>query len=564
MVEPVHTTCPFCGVGCGIVAEVAADGTLAVRGDPDHPANYGRLCARGASVGEAVGVDHRLLHPTLRGVRVGWDTAVGALAGAFAQTLGEHGPDALAIAVSGQLLTEDHYVVNKLMKGFLGSANIDGNARRCMEAVMVAQRLAYGSDTVPGCFDDLEQADLVVLAGSNLAGHHPVLQQRLVTARRQRRTKVVVIDPCCTPSCDEADIHLQIRPGADAALFAGLLAHLHINGRGSARFLAEYAAGAEEAVAAALAGASTLTEVAAHCGVAASNVRRFYELFAATERVVTVISQGVGSPEAVGAIINAHLYAGRIGRPGMGPLPVVGQANASGGRDVGSLSGQLAAHMGFGADDVERVRRFWNAPRMAANGGLGVEALAQAVEEGRIKALWIIGTDSPFGMRDADHLRAAVAGCEFVAFSGGWMGSPSARAAHLLLPAAQWGESEGTVTASDRTISRRRAWRAPPGEARPDWWIAAAVGRALGWEDAFGYTAPAEVFREHAALSAFENIASRAFDIGALAGLSDDEYALLEPAPWPRRSGGPPLRRLFAGGGFLTDDGRARLVPVAG
>ncbi|WP_431857919.1 molybdopterin-dependent oxidoreductase [Azospirillum sp.] len=563
MAEPVHTTCPFCGVGCGVVAEPAADGALAVRGDPDHPGNYGRLCARGAAAGEGAGLPGRLLHPMLRGERVGWGAAIGALAGAFARTLDAHGPGAVAIAVSGQLLTEGHYVLNKLMKGFLGSANIDGNARRCMDAAMLAQRRAYGSDTVPGCFDDLEQADLVVLAGSNLAGHHPVLQQRLLTARRQRRTKVVVIDPRCTPSCDEADIHLQLRPGADAALFNGLLAHLHLHGRGNARFLAEHAAGAEAAVAAALAGATTLTEVAARCGLAASSLRRFYELFAATERVVTVISQGVASADAVNAILNVHLYTGRIGRPGMGPLPVAGQSNGMGGREVGSLSGQLAAHMGFSVEEVERVRRFWDAPRMATAEGLAGEALAHAVEEGRIKALWIVGTDQPLGLRDADHLAAAVARCDFVAASGGWAGGGAARVAHLLLPAALWGEGEGTVTASDRTISRRRSWRAPPGEARPDWWIAAAVGRALGWVEAFDYASPAAVFREHAALSAFENIASRAFDIGALACLSDEEYDLLEPAPWPRRSGGPPLRRLFAGGGFHTDDGRARLVPVA-
>ena len=316
--------------------------------------------------------------------------------------------------------------------------------------------------------------------------------------------------------------------------------------------------------------AATLTAVAERCGLAAGSLRRFYELFAATERVVTVISQGVGrsapvgrvGADAVNAILNVHLFTGRIGRPGMGPLPVAGQANGMGAREVGSLSDQLAAHMGFASDDVDRVRRFWDAPRMAAGPGLNGEALARAVEEGRIKALWIMAANPVLGLSDDDRLRTALAACEFVAVSDGRADGAAVRLADLALPAAIWGEKEGTVTASDRSISRRRAWRAPPGEARPDWWMAAAVGRAMGWGEAFDYASPAAVFREHAALSAFENIASRAFDIGALAGLSDEEYDLLEPAPWPRRSGGPPIKRLFAGGGFHTDDGRARLVPV--
>ena len=574
MAESVRTTCPFCGVGCGVIAEPASDGTpggaLTVRGDPDHPANYGRLCSRGAALGETVGLDGRLLHPVLHGARVGWDTAVAALADAFTRTIAAHGPDAVAVSVSGQLLTEDHYVVNKLMKGFIGSANIDGNARRCMASTMAGQRRAFGSDTAPGSFDDLDQADLVVLVGSNLAGHHPVLQQRLLTAHRQRRTKIVVVDPRCTPSCDEADVHLQLRPGGDVALFNGLLAHLHLNGRANARFLAEHAAGAEAAVAAALAGATTLTAVAELCGLPAASLHRFYELFAATERVVTVYSQGVGrsapgrdaGTDAVNAILNVHLYTGRIGRPGMGPLPVTGQPNGMGGREVGSLSDQLAAHMGFAPEDVDRVRRFWDAPAMATREGLTGPDLVHAVEEGRIKALWIMATNPALGLPDSDHLRAALAACDFVAVSDCRADSEAARSAHLVLPAATWGEKDGTATASDRTISRRRPWRVPPGEARPDWWIVSAVGRAMGWTEAFDYGAPAEVFREHAALSAFENIANRAFDIGALAGLSDDEYDLLEPAPWPRRSGGPPIKRLFGGGGFYTEDGRARLIPV--
>ena len=563
----VRTTCPFCGVGCGVIAETAADGSLMVRGDPDHPANYGRLCSKGSALGETVGLDGRLLHPELYGKRVGWDTAIATLADAFARTIARHGPDAVAFYVSGQLLTEDYYVANKLMKGFIGSANIDTNSRLCMASTVAGHRRAFGSDTVPGTYDDLEQADLVVLVGSNLAWCHPVLQQRLLTAHRQRRTRIVVVDPRCTPACDEADIHLQLKPGSDVALFNGLLAHLALKGRMDVRYVEEHTTGMSDAVASAMAEAPTLTAVAELCDLAPSSIRRFYELFAATERVVTVFSQGVNQSvqgtDKVNAILNVHLYTGRIGKPGMGPFSVTGQPNAMGGREVGGLANQLAAHMDFGAEDVDRVRRFWDAPNVAAKEGLKAVDLFRAVEEGRIKALWIMATNPAVSMPDADRLRAALAKCDFVAVSDCVADTDTARLAHLKLPASTWGEKDGTVTNSDRTISRQRPWRSPPGEARPDWWIVSAAGRAMGWVDAFDYRSPAEIFREHAALSAFENAGSRDFDIGALAGLSDEEYEVLEPAPWPRRTGGTAVTRLFAGGGFFTEDGRARMIPVA-
>ena len=562
----MRTTCPFCGVGCGVIAEPAADGTLAVRGDPDHPANYGRLCSKGSALGETIGLDGRLLHPELHGRRIDWDTAIATLAERFKATIAEHGPDSVAFYVSGQLLTEDYYVANKLMKGFIGSANIDTNSRLCMASTVAGHRRAFGSDTVPGSYDDLEQADLVVLVGSNLAWCHPVLQQRLLTAHRQRRTKIVVVDPRETPSCDEADLHLPLKPGTDVALFNGLLAHLALKGRMDVRFVEEHTTGMNDAVAAALAEAPTLTAVAEICDLAPASIRRFYELFAATQCVVTVFSQGVNQSaqgtDKVNAILNVHLYTGRIGRPGMGPLSVTGQPNAMGGREVGGLANQLAAHMGFAPDDVDRVRRFWDAPDIATREGLKAVDLFRAVEEGRIKALWIMATNPAVSMPDAGRLRAALAKCDFVAVSDCVADTDTLRLAHLKLPAATWGEKDGTVTNSDRTISRQRPWRTPPGEARPDWWIIAAVARAMGWGQAFDYDTPAAIFREHAALSAFENGGSRDFDIGGLAGLDDAEYDALEPAPWPHRSGGTPVRRLFAGGGFFTPDGKARMLAV--
>ncbi|WP_084536505.1 nitrate reductase [Azospirillum halopraeferens] len=564
----VRTTCPYCGVGCGVLAETGPDGAVTVRGDPDHPANRGRLCSKGAALAETVGTQGRLLHPHLDGRPVSWDRAIGTLAAAFRHAIDHHGPDSVALYVSGQLLTEDYYVANKLMKGFIGTANIDTNSRLCMASTVAGHKRAFGSDTVPGTYGDLEQADLVVLVGSNLAWCHPVLHQRLLAARRERGTRIVVVDPRRTAACDEADLHLALAPGADVALFNGLLAHLHAGGHGDAAFVERHTDGAAGAVAAALAEAPTPERAAALCGLDPAAVRRFYDLFAATERVVTVFSQGVNQSargtDKVNAILNAHLYTGRIGRPGMGPFSVTGQPNAMGGREVGGLANQLAAHMGFSATEVDRVRRFWNAPRMAVREGLKAVDLFRAVEDGRIRALWIMATNPAVSVPDAGRLRAALSRCDFVAVSDGFADTDTARLAHLTLPAALWGEKDGTVTNSDRTIARQRPFLPLPGAARPDWWIVSALGRALGWADAFAYDRPATIFREHAALSAFENGGSRDFDIGALAGLDDAAYDALTSAPWPMRAGEAPTRRLFADGGFFTPDRRARLLPVTG
>ncbi len=562
----IRTTCPYCGVGCGVLADVAADGRLSVRGDPDHPANRGRLCSKGAALGETVGLAGRLLHPMLDGRRVAWDHAVATLAAEITHAVEHHGPDSVAFYASGQLLTEDYYIANKLMKGFIGSGNIDTNSRLCMASTVAGHKRAFGADTVPGTYEDLEQADLVVLVGSNLAWCHPVLHQRLLAARAARGTRIVVIDPRRTATCDAADLHLAIRPGSDVALFNGLLAYLSANGHTDTAFTSTHTTGMGDAIAAARADAPSPDAVAAACGIPAADLARFYALAAATPRMVTVFSQGVNQSahgtDKVNAILNVHLLTGRIGRPGSGPFSVTGQPNAMGGREVGGLANQLAAHMGFSPDDVERVGRFWNTPRVARREGLKAVDLFRAVEDGRIRVLWIMGTNPAVSMPDAARLRGALARCDFVAVSDGFADTDTARLARLLLPAALWGEKDGTVTNSDRTISRQRATLPLPGEVRPDWRIVRDVARTMGYGPAFAYDGPAAIFREHAALSAFENGGTRDFDIGALADLDDAAYDALEPAPWPRPAGGEPSRRLFADGRFFTPDGKARLVPV--
>jgi assimilatory nitrate reductase catalytic subunit len=566
----VRTTCPYCGVGCGL--RVAADGTLS--GDAEHPANAGRLCSKGAALGETLATDGRLLYPQIGGRNASWDEALDKIAAKFTQTIADHGPDAVALYVSGQFLTEDYYVANKLMKGFIGSANIDTNSRLCMASSVAGHIRAFGEDTVPGCYEDIEEADLVVLVGSNTAWCHPVLYQRLAAARDKRGVKIVVIDPRRTATCDIADIHLAIRPGSDVAVFAGLLVHLAANGRCERSWTHHFAADFAAALEAAQTAAPSLDAVADIADVPAADLARFYRSFAATARTVTCYSQGTNQSSAgtdkVNAIINCHLATGRIGRPGMGPFSLTGQPNAMGGREVGGLANQLAAHMSFAdAADVDRVRRFWQAPRMATRPGLKAVEMFDAALDGKIKALWILNTNPAASMPRAERVRAALGACPFVVVSDCWPTDTTAFA-DIVLPAAAWSEKDGTVTNSERCVSRQRAFRRAPGEARPDWWMMAAVARRMGWREAFAYDKESEIFREHAALSAFENDGAkrrRIFDIGALADVSDDDYDRLVPVRWPlRRGAATPWSgdaRLFGDGtGFATADGRARFVPT--
>jgi assimilatory nitrate reductase catalytic subunit len=438
----------------------------------------------GFGAGETLSLDDRLLHPEIRGTRATWDEALDLVASRFSQTIAEHGPDSVAFYVSGQILTEDYYVANKLMKGFIGSANIDTNSRLCMASSVAGHRRAFGADTVPGLYTDFEGADLVVLVGSNLAWCHPVLYQRLVAAREARGTKVVVIDPRATASCEIADLHLPIAPDGDVALFLGLLAHLHHEDRADALYVQAHTSGLDAALA--VARAMTLDDVAAATRLDPVQLRAFYALWARTERVVTVYSQGVNQSECgsdkVNAIINCHLLTGRIGRPGMGPFSVTGQPNAMGGREVGGLANMLAAHMQIeSAEDRDRVQRFWASPEIAHKPGLKAVDMFRAVADGRVKAIWIMGTNPVVSMPDADAVRAALAACPFVVVSDVTRETDTTALAHVLLPAAAWGEKDGTVTNSERRISRQRSFLPFPADARPDWKIICDVAARMGF-----------------------------------------------------------------------------------
>ena len=560
MTGAVRTTCPYCGVGCGVLLDRDAKGDIRVKGDPDHPANYGRLCSKGSALAETLGLEDRLLAPRVNGSETDWDSALNLVARRFSQTIADHGPDSVAFYVSGQLLTEDYYVANKLMKGFIGSANIDTNSRLCMASTVAGHKRAFGTDTVPGTFEDLEQADLIVLVGSNLAWCHPVLYQRILAARKKRGTRLVVIDPRRTASCDGADMHLALKPGSDVALFNRLFVQIYEGGALDQAFL-KNTSGFDAALAAAYA------DDPAETGLSEQDIRAFCALWMGTEKVVTIFSQGVNQSSSgsdkVNAILNCHLATGRIGTPGCGPFSVTGQPNAMGGREVGGLANMLACHLDL-EDAAHRaaVREFWQTPVVADRAGLKAVDMFRAVGDRRIKALWIIHTNPAVSMPDADRVRAAIAGCDFVVVSDITGATDTARLAHVLLPAAAWGEKDGTVTNSDRTISRQRAVMPIPGQARPDWDILAEVGRRMGWGGAFDYANAAEIFREYAALSGVAGGFGRDFDISGLKDLSDTAFDALEPTRWPvtdGRKGG----RFFADGQFFTPDRKARLLPVS-
>lgn len=562
------TTCPYCGVGCGVEITRAAEQISGVKGDQNHPANFGRLCVKGSSLHETVGSAGRLLHPEVNGERVSWDSALNEVAERFQRTVLEHGPDSVALYLSGQLLTEDYYVANKLMKGFIGTANVDTNSRLCMSSTVAGYKRAFGSDTVPCTYEDIELAELIVLVGSNTAWNHPILFQRMSAAKKANpNLKVVVIDPRRTATCKLADLHLAIKPGSDSRIFNGLLSWLAAQGDLDPDFISAHTSGFDEALQHAQQSAGEVKQLAEDCDLSVEALLDFFTWFSSTEKTLTFFSQGVNQSASgadnVNAIINCHLASGRIGKPGMGPFSLTGQPNAMGGREVGGLANQLAAHMEFDPESVDRVRRFWDAPSMATTPGLKAVDLFQAVERGEIKAVWIMATNPVVSLPDADQIKRALAKCETVVVSECVISSDSAKYAHIKLPATGWSEKDGTVTNSERRISRQRGLIPAVAEARHDWWIISEVAKRMGYAEAFSYKHPSEIFAEHAALSGFENGGRRDFDISLYANIDRFTYDNLKPIQWPVTAEQPDgTARMFGNGRFYTPDQRARFIPV--
>jgi len=493
----IRTTCPYCGVGCGILAKPDMQGGAVIAGDPWHPANLGRLCSKGAALGETLGLKNRLLRPMLRGADgtltdVAWESALDRVADGLARTIAQHGPDAIAFYLSGQLLTEDYYVANKLMKGFIGSPNVDTNSRLCMASSVAGHRRAFGADTVPGVYEDLDIADLVILVGSNAAWCHPVLYQRIVANKRARGARIVVVDPRRTATAEDADLLLPVAPGMDVVLFAGLLVYLADTTALDYGYLDAHTTGFTDALVRAREIAPDTEATARRAGLSVAEVSRFFEWFATTPNVVTCFSQGVNQSaqgtDKVASIINCHLATGRIGKPGMGPFSLTGQPNAMGGREVGGLANQLAAHMAFSPAEIDRVARFWHAPNIARREGLKAIQMFDAIERGKLKALWVMGTNPAVSLPRARAVRNSLAKLDLFVISDNVISNDTIDAgAKILLPASAWGEKDGTVTNSERRISRQRPFLKAPGEAKPDWWIVTQIARRMGFGEAFAY-----------------------------------------------------------------------------
>ncbi|PUA16345.1 nitrate reductase [Glaciimonas sp. PCH181] len=573
------TTCPYCGVGCGVAASVNPDGKISVAGDTKHPANFGRLCVKGSALDETIALDGRLLHPQIRDAATNvlqpssWDHALDKVAQGFSDIIARHGPDAVAFYVSGQLLTEDYYIANKLMKGYIGSANIDTNSRLCMSSAVAGHKRAFGEDLVPVCYEDLELADVVVLVGSNTAWCHPILFQRISKIRETRpEVKLIVIDPRRTATCELADLHLPIKPGTDVWLFNGLLHYLAHNGAIDQGFVDDHTNGVSAALAAAEVGGVDVATVAKICKIDPQDLLDFYQLFASSKKVITAFSQGVNQSSSgtdkVNSIINCHLISGSIGQPGMGPFSITGQPNAMGGREVGGLANMLAAHMDLeNAGHRQTVQTFWDSPAIADTPGLKAVALFEAIEQGRVKAVWIVATNPMVSLPDANQVQRALEKCELVVISDIIEKTDTNVFADVLLPALGWGEKDGTVTNSERCISRQRSFLAAPGEARPDWKIMCDVAQRMGFAG-FDFGSVHEIFDEHARLSAFKNDAvaghRRVFNIAGLTGLDKAQFDALTPIQWPvvrdADGGVKGTQRLLADHLYSHPDGRARFI----
>ena len=572
----VDSVCCYCGTGCGVRVTARGERVVAVAGDPAHPSSRGRLCSKGLALADTVRRDAaRVLRAEWRAERgrervaVPLSDALDLAAARLAAAIGLHGPDAIGFYLSGQLLTEDYAVFNKLARALVGTNNIDTNSRLCMSSAVSGYKLTLGADAPPTCYDDLELADTVLIAGANMAYAHPVLFRRLEAAKAARPgLKIVVVDPRRTDTAALADLHLPILPGTDVALFHAMLNVMIWEGLVDQPFLAAHTAG----FAALKARVHEFTPRAAQdvCGVPAADIvqaaRWFGQAGAALSLYTMGLNQSSSGTAKNGALINLHLATGQIGRPGAGPFSLTGQPNAMGGREAGGMATLLPGHRDP-ADPRHRreVAALWGVDSLPASPGKPALEMFDAVLEGRIKVLWIAATNPAQSLPDQTRVRAALQQAEFVIVQEAYAGTETLAYADLVLPAATWPEKSGTVTNSERRISRVRAAVAPPGEARPDWRLAAAVARRLAGLIAprkaalFDYADESAVFAEHARMTA-----GRDLDYSAV------DYALLErqgPVQWPYRAGAA-VARLYADGRFATDDGRARFfdtgyTPVA-
>jgi len=580
MKNTTPSTCPYCGVGCGVLIESEDDRITGVRGDPDHPANFGRLCSKGTTLHltarPEVQSQVRLLQPLRRARRgaealpLSWDAALDDLAGRIAATVAQHGADAVGLYVSGQLLTEDYYAFNKLAKGLLGTNNIDTNSRLCMSSAVAGYKATLGADAPPACYEDIAHAATIFISGANPAWAHPILFRRIEDARRANPAlRIIVCDPRRTDSAELADLHLALRPGSDVWLYHGMLRCMLEQGWLDEAYIAAHTSGWEAL--AAQAAQATPEAVQRHCGIAPAELLQAARWFAGVRDdgprrpTLSLYCQGMNQSahgtDNNSTLIALHLACGQIGRPGAGPLSLTGQPNAMGGREVGALANQLSAHRNL-ADPQQRaeVAALWGVPDVPATPGKAAVELFEAAADGQVKLLWIACTNPAHSLPDQALVRRALQRAEYVVLQDAYATGATARYADLLLPAATWGEKEGTVTNSERRISRVRAAVPAPGQAWADWRIVTTVARRLQpllperarLPSLFPYDGPEAIWNEHR-----ESTRGRDLDI---TGLS---WARLDAAPqqWPCPQGQAQGRdRLYRDGRFTTPDGRARFI----
>lgn len=565
-----RSVCCYCGTGCGVLVQHAGGRILGVRGDPDHPANHGRLCTKGATLHLSAHGGGRALRPMMRKGReleltpTSWEQALDTAAKRFADIIERHGPDSVAFYVSGQLLTEDYYVFNKLARALVGTNNIDSNSRLCMSSAVAGYKATLGADSVPACYADIDEADHLLIAGANPAWAHPIVFRRIEAAReRNPALTITVVDPRRTETAGFADQHLQIAPGSDVLVFNAMLHVMLWEDLVDRDFIRDHTEGFD-ALRASLAECSP-GNVAQACGVAAEEIvcaaRRFGRARAALSMWCQGLNQSHHGTASNAALIHLHLATGQIGRPGAGPLSLTGQPNAMGGRETGAMASLLPGHRDPASpNDRDDVARAWGVPALPDTPGLPAVQMFEALREGRLKAIWIACTNPAHSLPDQTRVREALRAAEFVVLQEAYCDTETADFADLLLPAASWGEKEGSVTNSERRVSRVQAAVSPPGEARADWRIAMDFARRLGERlqrdvAGFGFASTAEIFAEHVALTA-----GRDCD---MSGLS---HAVLErdgPQQWPYRPGAQGgVERLYTDRAFPTPSGRARFAAV--
>jgi ferredoxin-nitrate reductase len=569
MTRDVRTICPYCGVGCGLRAEVRDERVTGVAGDPDYPVNRGRLCAKPLGLPAAAHSPDRATVPLMRGARdrrfdaCSWDRAIATLAERLLAIRSQHGPGAIAFYISGQLLTEDYYVVNKLAKGFLGTANVDSNSRLCMASAVAGYRGSLGSDGPPPGYADIEGASCFLLLGSNAAACHPIVWAR-IRERRAAGAYVIVVDPRRTPTAAAADLHLAVRPGTDLALLNAMLHVIDREGLADRDYVRRHTRGWDELLRVVADWPPERAERA--CGVAASAIVAAARRFATADAAMALWAVGANQ-STVGtlnshALVNLCLVTGQIGRPGAGPLSLTGQPNAMGGREAGGVAGSLPGYRSTAsARDRSEIGALWRLPADAGGispePGLVATDLFEALERGAVRAVWICATNPVASMPDAERTRAALRRAELVVCQDAYHPTETSALAHVVLPAAQWPEKEGTMTNSERRVALVRKAIDPPGDALPDWEIFARLGRALGFEDAFGYASAAEVFDEFA-----RTTAGRVCDQSGLSHERLRRGSVQWPCPAGQPAGDAGTERLYADHRYATPDGRARLVPT--